>query len=213
MAFEPGAKLSPEDMKFRASIWLESCGDLGDALWSEATMAAIQTSKWMPKPAEFRAFVGDKLATRAKRLKRCRDMLAAVGGDKPAPTAKPFEPEPRVVRLRSMRDSYRKHGYADPAAKVELELAEVEGREPEDWSRVAVDAGFPVSAEKPEATPTRPLSPEQRIALNLALSAKHRAAGRHAWADQLDQQSRDLGYVPTEAWSHNEPPVPDEIPE
>lgn len=207
MALEPSVKLSPEDQKFRASIWIESCGDLGDALWSEATMAAIQSLKWMPKPAEFRALIGTKLEARAKRLKRCRDMLTALGGDKP-PVVKPFEPEPREVRLRSMIASYRKHGFADRAAKTEIELAGIEGREPEDWARAATDIGTPTSG-KPMPVPTRPLSAEQRAGLDLALAERHRAQGRTEYADKLERRASSLGYERTTG----EPPLPDAIPE
>jgi hypothetical protein len=207
MALEPAVRLSKEDEKFRASIWVESCGDLGDALWSEATMAAIQSSKWMPKPAEFRALVGDKLAARAKRMSRCRAMLSALGG--PAPIAKPFEPEPRVVRLRTMRDSYRKHGYADGAAKAELELAAVEGREPEDWIRAA--QAEPI-ADMRDTTSTRPPSPEMRAALDVALARQHRAQGRREYADVLERRAIASGHA-VERQAAHEPPMHDAIPE
>ncbi len=206
MALEPSAKLSAEDQKFRASIWTESCGDLGDALWSEATMAAIQSCKFMPKPAEFRALVGGKLADRAKRLKRCKAMLDAAGNTKPvAPTG--FVPEPREVRLRAMRDSYRKHGYADRAAKFEIELAGVEGREPEDWARAAaVEIPTTGGDAKPVTPATRPLSAGQRAGLDAALAAKHRAAGRVAYAEMLERRA---GVVK----ASNDPPPHDAVPE
>lgn len=212
MAFEPSVKLSKEDEKFRASIWVESCGDLGDTLWSEATMAAIQSLKWMPKPAEFRALVGGKIGDRAKRLKRCRDMLAALGGDKPA-TPKPFEPEPREVRLRSMRDSYCKHGYADRAARIEVELAAIEGREPEDWTRAAqAEAGNPATAETPTESPARPPSPAMRGALDAALARQHRAQGRTEYAGMLERRAA-AGMPTTGHMAHDDPPLPDAIPE
>ncbi|HVQ11546.1 MAG TPA: hypothetical protein VMS19_06550, partial [Methyloceanibacter sp.] len=166
MALEPSAKLSADDQKFRASIWTESCGDLGDALWSEATMAAIQSCKFMPKPAEFRALVGGKLADRAKRMKRCKAMLDAAGNSKAVAPSSGFVPEPREVRLRAMRDSYRKHGYADRAARVEVELAGVEGREPEDWILHAAQAEASNGVEKRDDEPALPLSPEMRGALD-----------------------------------------------
>lgn len=205
MALEPSVKLSDADLKFRASIWTESCGDLGDALWSEATMAAIQSCKFMPKPAEFRALVSGKLAARTKRMTRCKAMLDAAGNSKPVALTG-FVSEPRTVRLRSMISSYRKHGYADRAAKIEVELAAVEGREPEDWIRAAADMGNPMSAEKPAAAPTRPLSPEQRAMLDAALAQQHRAQGRHDYAEMLERRA---GFVPTA----DEPPMPDAIAE
>lgn len=208
MALEPSVKLSDADAKFRASIWTESCGDLGDALWSEATMAAIQSCKFMPKPAEFRALVGAKLADRAKRMKRCRALLDAAGESKPvAPQG--FVPEPRAVRLRSMRDSYRKHGYTSRAAKFEIELADVEGRAPEDWIHAAqIEVGI-TTAEKP-TLPTRPPSPEMRAALDMAVARQHRARGRIAYADRLEQRAAESGYVAMDA---DEPPPRDDVPE
>jgi hypothetical protein len=201
MALEPSVKLSDSDLKFRASIWTESCGDLGDTLWSEATMAAIQSCKFMPKPAEFRALVGGKLAARAKRMKRCKAMLDAAGNSKPvAPTG--FVAEPRIVRLRAMRDSYRKHGYADRAAKIEVELAGVEGREPEDWIHAAqVEAGASNEDAKSYNLPTPPPSPEMRRALDAALAPHHRAQGNVEYAARL------------EARAGIEPPLHDDVPE
>lgn len=194
MALEPSAKLSAEDQKFRASIWTESCGDLGDALWSEATMAAIQSCKFMPKPAEFRALVGGKLAERAKRMRRCKAMLDAAGNSKPvAPSG--FEPEPRAVRLRAMRDSYRKHGYADRAARVEVELADVDGREPEDWVHAAAEAAV-YESDKKLTLPTSPTSPEMRAALDVALARQHRAQGHVDYAAQLERRAALAGYPP-----------------
>ncbi len=104
MAFEPSVKLSDEDTQFRASIWLESCGDLGDELWSKATLAAIQSSKWMPKPAEFRKLVEREIGDRQKRIGRVRDMLAATNAEMPsAPKPKPMlstTPEALIARRR-----------------------------------------------------------------------------------------------------------------
>lgn len=209
MALEPSVKLSDNDLKFRASIWTESCGDLGDALWSEATMAAIQSCKFMPKPAEFRALVGAKLAERAKRMKRCKAMLDAAG-DARAVAPAGFTPEPREVRLRSMRDSYRKHGYADRAAKIEIELASIEGREPEDWVHAAqAEARNPMSDGKADPLPTRPISPEQRAMLDAALARQHRAQGRAAYADRLEHRAALAGFPPVV----EEPPPPDGVPE
>jgi hypothetical protein len=153
MAFESGKKLSDEDAKFRASIWLESCGDLGDALWSEATMAAIQSSKWMPKPAEFRAFVGTKLEARAKRLKRCREMLEAKA--KQEPGAVPVRTMvPKIDQLRKLlRQQLDDTGIPEDhrlfnSANTERSLAWFEKRPIEPWAR-------DVLAPMPSAQPQR----------------------------------------------------------
>lgn len=153
MAFEPGTKLSEEDVKFRASIWLESCGDLGDQLWSEATLAAIQSSKWMPKPAEFRAYVGAKLEARAKRLKRCREMLTARA--KEQPSAVPVRTIiPKIDQLRKLlREQLDDTSIPEDhrlfnSANTERSLALFESRPMEQWAR-------DVLARMPSAQPQR----------------------------------------------------------
>lgn len=133
LAFESGQqRLSPDATKLRAEVWLEANADLGDELWSKATLAAIRALKWMPKPAEFREMVRAELDDRAKKLDRCRRMLGALAPDTTA--AKPFQREPLEVRLRTLRDANRRHGSPDRAAKYERELAALEKREPEAWA-------------------------------------------------------------------------------
>lgn len=157
MAFEPGTKLSAEDMKFRASIWLESCGDLGDALWSEATMAAIQSSKWMPKPAEFRALVSGKLEARAKRLQRCRAMLAAKANEDPA--AHPVKTiVPQAERLRKLlKEQLADRTIPDEhrlfnASQTERSLALFENRKMEPWASEFLAGRAPAQPEREART-------------------------------------------------------------
>lgn len=157
MAFEPNSRMSDQDTKFRAEIWAEACGDLGEELWSKATLDAIQDLKWMPKPAEFRKFVDHKLAERTRRLQRCRQMLEAQGeqfggGIRIDPRRpQPFVREPEDVRLRTLRDTLRKVGKEDRAAGYERQLAALEHREPEDWARTNRPA-MPIDPLKPKAT-------------------------------------------------------------
>ena len=54
IAFEPNTKLSAEATRLRFEVWKEANGELGNALWNEATQRAIRALKWMPKPAELR---------------------------------------------------------------------------------------------------------------------------------------------------------------
>ena len=133
MAFEPNTRLTAEQTRLRLAVWLEANGDLGDELWSIATLAAIQGSQWMPKPAEFRKLVQAKFDERQRRKERCRAMLDALGGR----GQKPFQREPLPVRVRGLRDAFRRVGNIAKAALYERELAEIETRAPEAW---AVDA-------------------------------------------------------------------------
>lgn len=133
VAFEPNTKLKADETRLRLAVWLEANGDLGDELWSIATLAAIQGSQWMPKPAEFRKLVQAKFDERQRRRERCRAMLDALGGKGP----KPFQREPEPVRVRASRDAFRRIGNIAKAAFYERRLAEIETREPEAW---AVDA-------------------------------------------------------------------------
>lgn len=187
MAFEPSTKLSPEETKLRAAVWAEACGDLGDALWSSATMAALQGSKWMPKPAEFRAFVAVKFEERAKKISRCKLMLS---GQAQAEQPKPFVQESRDVRLRAIRDSWRKIGNDFRAAPSEIQLAELEGREPEPWALnpQPVEA----SVDQVDQPVFDPLPPAQQATLKIALARKWRARGNTRIADQYEADARDL---------------------
>ncbi len=130
MAFEPNTRLTAEQTRLRLAVWLEANGDLGDALWSTATLAAIQGSQWMPKPAEFRKLVQAKFDERQRRKERCRAMLDALGTER----AKPFQREPEPVRVRALRDAFRRIGNIAKAALYERQLAEIETREPEAWA-------------------------------------------------------------------------------
>ena len=136
LAFEPnGSKASAEETKLRMAVWTEANADLGNDLWSKATLAAVQQLKWMPKPAEFRALVDDELARRIARLARCRRMLAmaeareAGGGSQGSTDSAPRrEPASRLERLHETIRLYRKHGRVADAERVEENLAREEKR-------------------------------------------------------------------------------------
>lgn len=192
-AFEPSAKASGDETRLRMAVWLEACGDLNDALWAAATTEAIQTLKWMPKPAEFRAIVTPQLDLARRQKHRLEQMAEAVAYG----ANKPFVREPDDVRIRGLRDSFRKIGSLHKAAGYERSLARMENREPEDWIHAAAvaDMGIPIS-EKPATPPARPPSPEMRAALDVALATHHRAQGRDAYADQLEHRAALAGFPP-----------------
>ncbi len=187
-AFEPGTKPSAEETRLRAAVWLEACGDLGDKLWSEATLAAIQSLKWMPKPAEFRALVAPKFEDRAKKIARCKAMLSGQTLQPDQPKA--FVPEPQDVRLRSMIGSWRKIGRDDRAAPHEFALAKLEGRDPEAWTLNPQPQDAP--ADQVDQPVFDPLPPAQQAALKIALARKWRARGNTRIADQYEAEARNL---------------------
>lgn len=192
-----------QQMASRTDGWLLACGALPADLWTAGCTELLSTKTFMPSPGELMAIVGRKFEERRRMLQRATLLL----GDKPADDkSKPFVPEPREVRLRTMRDSYRKHGYADRAAKAEIELAGVEGREPEDWAQAAA-VEIPAAGDAKPVTPAaRPPSPEVRAGLDAALATKHRAAGRTVYAEMLERRA---GIVK----AGNDPPPHDAVPE
>jgi hypothetical protein len=150
---EPTTKLTADDTRLRLSVWYETCADLGNELWSKATLLALQSSKWMPKPAEFRALVADKLADRSRKITRCRAMLAkqrqgdTAAGGKPAGMLETPQERMRhtIARLRTMP------GHFPRAVGYERDLAAMENREPEAWIHEP-----PVGDEQPQTTPAGP---------------------------------------------------------
>lgn len=145
LAFEPNTKLTGEETRLRLNVWLEANADLGDALWSEATLAAIQSLKWMPKPAEFRGLVEAKLAARAKRMKRCQAMLAAHGQGQ-APEEKPIET--RLGRMEHTRSIYARMNRHTDVARIDREIAIETGQPVPD---LAID--LPDAPERPPFKP------------------------------------------------------------
>lgn len=168
VAFEPNTKLSADDMRLRAMVWLEACGDLNDGLWAEATAEAIKGLKWMPKPSEFRELVEPRRTEARKGKERLQAMLGVI--DKPQAV---FKPEPYAVRLRSMRDSFRKVGDIGKAAHYEKSLAAHEKREPEAWSKNIPEA-VKDTKERPLFVPDK--SPSALRCAELAKQQRSKAA-------------------------------------
>lgn len=184
-AFEPNAKPSGDETRLRMAVWLEACGDLNDALWADATSEAIQTMKWMPKPSEFRAMVSpqlDRARTRKYRLEKMAD--AAAKGEN-----KPFVREPYEVRIRGMRDSFRKVGNIFKAAGYERDLARLEGRAPEEWATAPiVEQALPPDVLAPPREPL-PESIEAKIGL---LNARIKFFSDMGMADYVASMKREL---------------------
>lgn len=130
VAFEPNTKLSGDETRMRMAVWLEANGDLPDELWAEATSEAIRGLKWMPKPGEFRDLAVPHIHRAKLRVSRIKAMINAhAQGDMP------YERDPWEVRIKTMRDTFRRIGNVARASMYERQLAEHEGREPEDWAK------------------------------------------------------------------------------
>lgn len=188
-----GTRLDAEATKLQGAVWIEACGDLGNDLWSKATLALIRS--WRrddhygraPEPSDFRAIVQADLDARANKLARCKAMLVALGKSDAPAAAKPFEREPQGVRLRTMIGSLRKIGRDDRAAPYERELATHEKREPEAW---ALNPATPKAAERVADSPVhRTLSPASAAALKRSLARQHRQQGRGDYADHLEREA------------------------
>lgn len=195
MAFEPNTKLSGDETKLRISVWLEACGDLNDSLWADATAQAIQTMKWMPKPAEFRALVAPQLDRARKRKDRLRTMLDLLAN----PIAAPFVKEPLAVRLRGMRDGYRKIGKEAKAADLERALAKEENRQPEAWAMAAIPLEpQPADLTKPAAKLPEP-SPEMKLALLKSRIEFFRDMGLLEYVERMEAELPAVEYEAAKA--------------
>jgi hypothetical protein len=119
VAFEPNTKLSAEATRLRFEVWREANGDLGNALWNEATERAIRSLKWMPKPVELREQVRFALEARARRRRRCEQMLAEIARRARLP---PPPTETLEQRLANTVAIYRRHDRPADAERVQRRL-------------------------------------------------------------------------------------------
>ena len=124
--FEPNTKPSGDEIRLRFAAYFNACSDMSDDIWSRAKEECIRTLKWMPKPAEFRQAAGRRFERLHWGLARCEKMLE----EAEKAQAVPFKPEPRAIRLKTMRDVFGKTGDMERATKYERLLATVENREP-----------------------------------------------------------------------------------
>ena len=208
-------KPSAESAKLRMAVWAETNADLGNDLWSEATMHCLQNARYgMPKPPDFRRAVVEKFTARQRRLDRCRRMMALHGDAFDAkrgakPTA--FQPEPEQDRLRAsiMRfhacgaGSFLRPMLQRSAIAAEKRLAELEGRAPADWTRESLNSS-PGEATKAPDLKLPPLSAKNQAALHRAVARKHREQGREGLAAMLEREADAL------APEHVEEPLGDE---
>lgn len=189
MAFEPGTKLSGDEARLRMAVWLEACGDLGDALWIDATKEAIQTLKWMPKPAEFRALVSHQIDT-ARKQKRRLEAMAELA-QRP-PVKAPFVRESAEARLRGMINSFRKVGQIHRAAVYEHSLALSENRDPDEWATVEIVKPAPLPSLKGPPYVSPPESPQFKASLLKARIQFFRDMGMTDYVAAMERELAEI---------------------
>ena len=151
LAFEGVSKLSDAAQRARCEVWREANGDLGEALWNEATLWCLRNHKFgmMPTPADFRRAVIDGFTGQRRKLDLCHRVLGEVEawGRRKREQPDPEEEErqrirrenevmrsgppdqARRLRARRLRDiiaSHLKYGMTDRAAATQARLDEIE---------------------------------------------------------------------------------------
>lgn len=154
LAFEGVSKLSDEAQRARCEVWREANGDLGEALWNEATLWCLRNHKFgMPTPADFRRAVIDGFTGQRRKLDLCRRVLDEVEAwgrrkrEQPDAGDDPHDEErqrirrenevmrsgppdqARRLRARRLRDiiaSNHRYGMTDRAAANQARLDEIE---------------------------------------------------------------------------------------
>lgn len=155
-----------------AAIWadnvIDTCGHYPEDLLQAACLELLRSKTFRPSPAEIVAVIEPRQAERKRMLDRANSLLAPI-----VTAEQPFVREPLDVRLRTLRDSYRKIGEVGKAAKYERELAGHEGREPEAGAEVGIPTSGSTMSEAPDRPPYDPAaiakaSPTARRCADLA---------------------------------------------
>jgi hypothetical protein len=122
-----------DEAKLLLEVWVEACAELPADLWSAGTLALVQSHRFgLPRPRDLLAEVAQRLAERRRMLDRTRVLLHRARAA--PPSARRFVAEPYPVRLAAMRDSLRRVGQPNRAARYERELAALEERLPAAWA-------------------------------------------------------------------------------
>lgn len=177
-----------DEARARVEVWVEANGDLPHDLLVKGTKALLQSYQFgMPKPSNLREIIAADLADRRQQFTYAR-MLLEVACKRAAEPPRPREPVD--VRIKGLRDSFRKIGKMRKAAGYERSLAEIEGREVAEWARdVAVEQAEPA---KPDDVKLPPLSKGMQGRTLLSLAKSHRKSGNEAYAERLEQQAYAL---------------------
>lgn len=122
-----------DEARMRVEIWVEANGDLPHDLWVKGTTGLLQSYQFgMPKPPNLREMVDAEFCGRRLQLSHARMMLESA---RQQPSDQPFQRESWGVRVRGLRDSFRRIGQIAKAANYERQLAAHEEREVETWAR------------------------------------------------------------------------------
>lgn len=162
-----------DEARMRVEIWMEANGDLPHDLLVKGTKGLLQSYQFgMPKPSNLREVVQADLDARRLQLSRAKMLLEFA---RTRPADRPYVRESAEVRIKGLRDSFRKFGNVFKAAGYERQLAEREGREVEDWARNVSAEVEPPKEERP------PFKPEQSpSAVRCAELAKAKREGNPA---------------------------------
>lgn len=106
VAYEVNSKMDEDTAVLRTEVWLEACHDIPQDLWEAATIEALKTLKWHPKPAEFRSLIAAQLSHRERMLDRARKLLDL----KPQIEQQAYVERPQHVRSRELAGSFRRVG-------------------------------------------------------------------------------------------------------
>lgn len=213
-------RMTKDEAKARARVWMESCGDIPTDLWSSATVDLLRSWKRddhygrVPEPSDFRAAVHDRLQRRAIELQRAKAMLAKAN----EPTVRKEDAPIRESNVARLKRVLREQQDADVPeadrlfnmANTERALAFAEKRPMEHWAqqffddRVAKEGGRARESIGHQAGIVASRnSPTNRRLAELA-AAKRQGRPPKPWT---------AGQPVYEKPSIEEPPMPDDVPE
>lgn len=112
-----------------ADNFIDACGDIPPDLWTAGCIELLKVKTFRPSPAELNAVVQKQLNRRQDMLFRVKQMLTFTPALKAG-----FVKEPLEVRLATIRDTHKRLGNLARASAAEIELALLEGRQPQEWA-------------------------------------------------------------------------------
>lgn len=195
-----------KDWQYQTKLYARTLDDIPKDIWFEVTKDLLKTYEWFPGTAAIAKRAEPLLAERRKQLQRAEAVLAMFGGTPQiaaAPKSATFQREPRVVRLRTLRNSLRKVGEHHRAAGYERELAALENRAPESWVDDYVGERSPGFVQAPDLK-LPPVSAANQAALNRSIAREHRKRGTVRYAEMLEREADVL------APEHVDEPLGDE---
>lgn len=190
--FEPAAYLHQKSAEYERHL-----EHLPVDILRAACDAHAKASKFFPAVAELIAYAGPALDERKQQQSRVALLIRGGGQAK----AEPFKHDPRDVVLRTLIAAAERRGQDDKAAAYRHELDVLEGRavaKPKPAPTVLPDDR---DAKRPSATmPTR----EQGEAIAEEITPEQGA---------IDRKAGEPSPASPPFSHHEEPPMPDEIPE